>query len=152
MKICLFFSKNQSNEQLTKDLQSEQKQTNSYRSQIETLTNEIHELEKTFEELKHEKNQLFLTKMDGDEDDERQNLVRQLTQEKVKRNICYFVMFISIFKDQYEQQTKELRKQLKQINEEKDKIQEEFDNTSKQVTQINNEKVKINISLFKIFN
>jgi len=70
---------------LTNDLQNEQKQINSYQIQIEKLTNEIHELEKTFEELKQEKNQLLFNKMDGDQDDERQNLVRQLTQEKVRR-------------------------------------------------------------------
>ncbi len=72
-------------ETLTNDLQNEQKQTNSYRIQVETLTNEMHELEKTFDELKQEKNQLLLNTMDGDQDDERQNLVRQLTQEKVRR-------------------------------------------------------------------
>jgi len=49
------------------------------------LTNEIRELEKTLDESKQEKNQLIINKMDGDQDDERQNLVRQLTQEKVRR-------------------------------------------------------------------
>ena len=82
-KYCFSAFKNQLNEQLTNNLQSEQKQINTYRIQIETLTNENHELEKTFDELKQEKNQLLLNKMDGDQDDERQNLVRQLTQEKV---------------------------------------------------------------------
>jgi len=123
--IEIFVFKNQSNEQLTNDLQNEQKQINSYQIQIEKLTNEIHELEKTFEELKQEKNQLLFNKMDGDQDDERQNLVRQLTQEK----------------DQYEQQIKEFRKQIKQINEDKDNI-------SKQFAQIDNEKVK---NLFRRF-
>ena len=51
-------------------------------------------LEKTFNELKQEKNQLLLTKMDGDQDDERHNLVRQLTQEKVRR--IFFLIFFSI--------------------------------------------------------
>ncbi len=84
LKTCCFsIFKNQLNEQLTNDLQSEQKQINTYRIQIETLTNENHELEKNFDELKQEKNQLLLNTMDGDQDDERQNLVRQLTQEKV---------------------------------------------------------------------
>ncbi len=40
-------------------------------------------------------------------------------------------------------QIKDLRKQLKQINEEKEHTQQEFDNISKQFTQITNEKVKI---------
>lgn len=51
--------------------------------QIEKLTSELQELEKALDELKEEKNQLLLSRMDGDADDERQNLVRQLTQEKV---------------------------------------------------------------------
>ncbi len=80
--------KKQSNDKLTSDLQIEQKQTNSYRNQIETLNTEIHTLEKLLNELKEEKNQLIQTKMDGDQDNERQNLVRQLTQEKVDR---YFI-------------------------------------------------------------
>ncbi|UJR27485.1 hypothetical protein I4U23_008770 [Adineta vaga] len=105
-------------EKLTNNLQNEQNQTSSNRIQIETLTNEIQELEKTLDELKQEKNQLLLNKMDGDQDDERQNLVRQLTQEK----------------DQYEQQIKESRKQIKQINEDKENLQKEFDRISKQLT------------------
>jgi chromosome segregation ATPase len=88
--IEIFVFKNELNEQLTNDLQNEQKQINSYKIQIEKLTNEIHELEKTFEELKQEKNQLLFNKMDGDEDDERQNLVRQLTQEKVRGFLLSF--------------------------------------------------------------
>ena len=51
--------------------------------QIEKLTSEIQELEKALDELKDERKQLLLSKMDGDADDDRQNLVRQLTQEKV---------------------------------------------------------------------
>ncbi|CAF0905703.1 unnamed protein product [Rotaria sordida] len=115
---------NQSNEQLNNDLQNEQKQTNSYRIQIETLTNEIHTLEKASDELQQEKNQLLLTKMNNDQDEEGQNLVRQLMQEK----------------DEYQQQIKELRKQIKQINAEKENIQKEFENSSKQLTQINHDK------------
>jgi bacterioferritin (cytochrome b1) len=80
--------KKQSNDKLTSDLQIEQKQTNSYRNQIETLNTEIYTLERLLNELKEEKNQLIQTKMDGDQDNERQNLVRQLTQEKVDR---YFI-------------------------------------------------------------
>jgi peptidoglycan hydrolase CwlO-like protein len=44
------------------------------------------------------------------------------------------------FKDQYEQQIKELRKQIKQINEEK---QQEFENISKQINEINSLKQQI---------
>ncbi len=80
--------KKQSNDKLTHDLQIEQKQTNSYRNQIETLNTEIYTLERLLNELKEEKNQLIQTKMDGDQDNERQNLVRQITQEKVDR---YFI-------------------------------------------------------------
>jgi len=84
----LFSFKKQSNDKLTHDLQIEQKQTNSSRNQIETLNTEIHTLEKLLNELKEEKNQLIQTKMDGDQDNERQNLVRQITQEKVDK---YFI-------------------------------------------------------------
>jgi tyrosine-protein phosphatase YwqE len=53
------------------------------------------------------------------------------------------VRFFSHFpKDQYEQQTKDLRKQLKQVNEEKDKVQEELQSVSQQMTRINEEKVR----------
>ncbi|CAF0973189.1 unnamed protein product [Rotaria sp. Silwood1] len=114
----------QFNDKLINDLQIEQKQTNSYRNQIELLTNEIHELEKTLNELQNEKNQLIQTKIDSDENNERQNFVRQITQEK----------------DQYEQQTKELRIQIKQINNERQQIQDEFDHISKQYSQITYEK------------
>ncbi len=34
--------------------------------------------------------------MDGDQDDERQNLVRQLTQEKVRRIFFFFFSIISL--------------------------------------------------------
>jgi hypothetical protein len=81
--------KNEINTQLTNDLQNEQKQTNAYRIQVEELTNEIQEIEKSFQDIKQEKNQLLLNRMEGDEDDERQNLVRQLTQEKVRRIFCF---------------------------------------------------------------
>jgi hypothetical protein len=96
----IFILKNQINEQLNNDLQNEQKQINSYRIEIETLTNDIHEFEKNFEELKQEKNQLLINKMDGDQDDERQNLVRQLTQEKVEKSSFFlfnfsFIIFFS---------------------------------------------------------
>ncbi len=78
----LIFFKKQSNDKLINDLQ---KQTNSSRNQIELLNNEIQQLEKTLNELKEEKNQLIQIKMDGDQNDERQNLVRQITLEKVKK-------------------------------------------------------------------
>jgi len=87
--FCQIFQ-NQSNERLTNDLQVEQNQTNSYRNQIEILTNDIHEFEKIVNELKEEKNQLVLNNMDGDQDDQRQNLVRQLTQEKVREDFFLF--------------------------------------------------------------
>ncbi|CAF4158855.1 unnamed protein product, partial [Rotaria sp. Silwood2] len=114
----------ETNDKLINDLQIEQKQTNSYRYQIESQTNEIHELEKTLNELQNEKNQLIQTKIDTDENDERQNLFQQITQER----------------NQYEQQTKELRIQIKQINNERQKIQDEFDHISKQYLQITHEK------------
>lgn len=69
------------NEKLNDDLQ---KQTNSSRNQIDLLNNEIQQLEKTLNEIKEEKNQLIQIKMDGDEDNQRQNLVRQITLEKVQ--------------------------------------------------------------------
>ena len=53
--------------------------------QLESLTNELHELEKTLNQLKEEKNQFIQTKIDADQDNERQNLVRQITQEKVRK-------------------------------------------------------------------
>ncbi|CAF0805138.1 unnamed protein product [Adineta ricciae] len=114
----------QINEQLTDDLHNEQNTTTSNRMQIEKLTSEIQEFEKALDELKDEKKQLLLSKMDGDADDERQNLVRQLTQEK----------------DQYEQKTKDSRKQIKQINKEKDNLQKELNQISIQLTERTNEK------------
>ncbi|CAF0826609.1 unnamed protein product [Rotaria sp. Silwood1] len=134
MRNCL--NETQSNEQLINDLQSEQKQTNSSRIQIETLINENHTLEKTLDELQQEKNQLLLTKMDADQDEERRNLVQQLMQEK----------------DEYQQQIKDLRKQIKQINEEKENIQEEFDNISKQLTQTNHDKNQLQVEQIQFNN
>ncbi len=141
--LCCFFFisffKKQSNEKLMNDLQ---KQTNSSRNQIELLNNEIQQLEKILNEIKEEKNQLIQTKMDGDQDDQRQNLVRQITLEKVKKKRIYWnLIHYYFFKDQYEQQTKELRIQIKQITNERQQIQDEFDNISKQFLQITNEKV-----------
>lgn len=73
------------------DLQLEQKQTNTCRNRIESLTNEIQVFEKTLNELKNEKYQLIQSKMNGDENDERQNLVRQITQEKVQ--LLFFFVY-----------------------------------------------------------
>jgi hypothetical protein len=56
---------------------------NSSRNSIELLNEEIHQLEKHVNELKEEKNQFIQSQMNGDQNDERQNLVRQLTNEKV---------------------------------------------------------------------
>ncbi len=89
-----FCVKKQLNEKLINDLE---KQTNSSRNQIELLNNEITQLEKTLNELKEEKNQLIQTKMDGDQDDQRQNLVRQITLEKVKNNLFLFNLFLFFF-------------------------------------------------------
>ncbi|UJR21600.1 hypothetical protein I4U23_024682 [Adineta vaga] len=114
----------QMNTKLTNDLQTEQRQTNSYRNQIEILNNEIQTLEKNLHELREEKNHFIQTKMSGDEDHERQNLLRQITQEK----------------EQYEQQTKDLRIQIKQINNQRQQIQDELDQISQQLLQITNEK------------
>lgn len=61
-------------------LENEEKQGESYRQRIESFTTDIHQLEENIEELKHEKNQLLSVENEGDE---RQNLLRQLTQEKV---------------------------------------------------------------------
>ena len=69
---------------LTNDLQAEQRQANSYQRQIETLNNEIQILEKNLNDLQEEKKQFIQTQMNGDEDQERQNLVRQITQQKVR--------------------------------------------------------------------
>ncbi|CAM4970022.1 unnamed protein product [Rotaria socialis] len=126
--------KNQSNEKLINALQLEQKQTNSYRNRIESLTNEIHELEKTLNELKNAKNQFIQNKMDGDENDERQSLVRHITEEK----------------DQYEQQTKDLRIKIKEISNERQQIQNEFDQISNQYTQITNEKNQLQNDKLKL--
>lgn len=78
-------------------METEEKQANVYQKQIETFTADIHQLEETIEELKQEKNQLFLNKIEGENsnDEERQNLLRQLTQEKVRSIISLF--FFSIY-------------------------------------------------------
>ncbi|CAF4018026.1 unnamed protein product [Rotaria magnacalcarata] len=123
MSSCLFF-KNQSNQQLNNVLENEQQQTNSYRIQIETLTNEIETLEHALNELRQEKNELLIAKVNNDQDEDERNVVRQLIQEK----------------EECEQQIKELRKQIKHINEGKEHIQEDFENISKQLTQINHDK------------
>ncbi|CAF4028565.1 unnamed protein product [Adineta steineri] len=114
----------QTNIQLQIDLQIEQRQINSYRNQIETLNNEIHALEKTSNDLKEEKNQVIQTKIGDDEDNDRQNFIRQIIQEK----------------DQYEQQIKECRIQIKELNNQRQQIQDECDQMSKQILQITNEK------------
>ena len=74
----------QSNERLAKDLKTEQEQSNAYRVQLDTLTQEIHELETSLEELKQEKNQFLLSKMEDDKDTDGQDVVRRLTKEKVR--------------------------------------------------------------------
>ncbi|CAF3910058.1 unnamed protein product, partial [Adineta steineri] len=114
----------QTNIQLQNDLQIEQRQTNSYRNQIETLNNEIHLLEKTSNDLKDEKNQVIQTRIGDDQDNDRQTFIRQIIQEK----------------DQYEQQIKECRIQIKEINNQRQQIQDECDHMSKQILQITNEK------------
>ncbi|CAF5098447.1 unnamed protein product, partial [Rotaria magnacalcarata] len=81
MSSCLFF-KNQSNQQLNNVLENEQQQTNSYRIQIETLTNEIETLEHALNELRQEKNELLIAKVNNDQDEDERNVVRQLIQEK----------------------------------------------------------------------
>ena len=81
-----FVFQKENNEQLTHRLEAEEKQTNSYRTQIETLTADIHQYEETIEELKQEKSQILWKKIEGenpDDNEEQQNLLRQLTQEKV---------------------------------------------------------------------
>ncbi|CAF1214300.1 unnamed protein product [Adineta ricciae] len=117
----------QINIKLTNDLQAEQRQAASYQRQIETLNNEIQILEKNLNDLQEEKKQFIQTQMNGDEDQERQNLVRQITQQK----------------DQYEQQTKDLRVQIKQISNQRHQVQDELDQISQQLALINNEKTQL---------
>lgn len=69
----------------------EQRQGNSYRAQIDTLNQEIQSLEKTLHDLREEKSQLIQTRIDADEDNERQNFIRQITQEKVCPAMLYFL-------------------------------------------------------------
>ncbi|CAF4173687.1 unnamed protein product, partial [Adineta steineri] len=95
----------QTNIQLQNDVQIEQRQINSYRNQIETLNNEIHLLKK---------NQVIQTRIGDDQDNDRQNFIRQIIQEK----------------DQYEQQIKECRIQIKEINNQRQQIQDECDHMS----------------------
>lgn len=72
-------------EQLNNELVTEQKAKEAAQSTIEAL-------EKSLEELREEKNQLILTKMNDGQDEERQNFFRLLHQEKVSlihiRSIC----------------------------------------------------------------
>ncbi|CAF0919722.1 unnamed protein product [Adineta steineri] len=63
----------QTNMQLQNDVQIEQRQINSYRNQIETLNNEIH---------LSEKNEVIQTRIGDDQDNDRQNFIRQIIQEK----------------------------------------------------------------------
>jgi uncharacterized protein with gpF-like domain len=51
--------------------------------QIETLSNDIGRLEKSLDELREEKKEFLRNKMNEEQDDERQQLLRLLTQEKV---------------------------------------------------------------------
>ncbi|CAF3738975.1 unnamed protein product [Rotaria socialis] len=101
---------NQSKNKLINGLQLEQTKINSCQNQTESLTNEIHELQKTLNEFKNEKNESIQNKMDGGENDERQNLVRHITEEKIKYFFSYskFNSFL-IVKDQYDQQNKRNR-------------------------------------------
>ena len=50
-----------------------------------------------------------------------------------------------VLQDQYEQKTKDSRKQIKQINKEKDNLQKELNQISIQLTERTNEKVKLGI-------
>ena len=73
-------------------MENEGKQTESYRQRIESFTTDIHQLEENIEELKQEKNQILSVKIEGEnEGDERQNLLRQLTQEKVRQTFPLFI-------------------------------------------------------------
>ncbi|CAF1443425.1 unnamed protein product [Adineta steineri] len=117
----------QTNIQLQNDVQIEQRQINSYRNQIETLNNEIHLLKK---------NQVIQTKIGDDQDNDRQNFIRQIIQEK----------------DQYEQQIKECRIQIKEINNQRQQIQDECDQMSKQILQITNEKSQLQNEQIRVIN
>ncbi|CAF4632014.1 unnamed protein product [Rotaria socialis] len=108
--IYVILGFNQSKNKLINGLQLEQTKINSCQNQTESLTNEIHELQKTLNEFKNEKNESIQNKMDGGENDERQNLVRHITEEKIKYFFSYskFNSFL-IVKDQYDQQNKRNR-------------------------------------------
>ncbi|CAF3685489.1 unnamed protein product [Rotaria socialis] len=122
-------NQNQSNQELNNALENEQKQTSSYRIQIETLTNEIQTLEQALNELRQEKNELLITKVNNDQNEDERNVVRQLIQEK----------------EECEQQIKELRKKIKHI-------QEDFENISKQLTQINHDKDQLQVEKVQLNN
>ena len=92
MFVFLSFLKIQSNQQLTNDIETEQKLNKASRTQIDTLTGEIQELEKSLEDLKQEKSQLLQTRMNDEQDDDRQDLLRHLTQEKVSE--CHLSLFL----------------------------------------------------------
>lgn len=73
-------------------MENEEKQSESFRQRIESFSTDIHQLEENIEELKQEKSQLLSAKIEGEnEGDERQNLLRQLTQEKVLRRCSLFL-------------------------------------------------------------
>ncbi|CAF3515067.1 unnamed protein product [Adineta steineri] len=117
----------QTNIQLQNDVQIEQRQINSYQNQIETLNNEIHLLKK---------NQVIQTKIGDDQDNDRQNFMRQIIQEK----------------DQFEQQIKECRIQIKEINNQRQQIQDDRDQMSKQILQITNEKIQLQNEQIRVIN
>ncbi|CAF1432012.1 unnamed protein product [Adineta steineri] len=117
----------QTNIQLQNDVQIEQRQIHSYQNQTETLNNEIHLLKN---------NQVIQTKIGDDQDNDRQNFIRQIIQEK----------------DQYEQQIKECRIQIKEINNQRQQIQDECDHMSKQILQITNEKNQLQNEQIRVNN
>ena len=67
-----------------------QKQVSSSRNQIEQLNEELEHLEKKLQESKEDKFRLIQSELNGDDQaDERQNLLRQITMEKVRRQFSF---------------------------------------------------------------
>ena len=121
----------------------EQKQTHAYRYQIETLTNEMCQLEKSIDNFKQEKYQLLQEKVSTDLSGEQLSLIRHLTEEKVfLYSSPSHVNTFPFFKDQFEQDNKELRLQIKQSKNDQQQLQDHLDQLSKQVTQLHQEKVR----------
>lgn len=101
------------------------------------------QLEKSIDNFKQEKYQLLQDQVSTDLSGEQLSLIRHLTDEKVFfYSSPSHLNTLSFVKDQFEQDNKELRLQIKQSKNDQQQLRDHLDQLFKQVTQFHQEKVR----------